>query len=118
MRSIHWLWLAALWFATLFAVGMALWPHPPAMDVGDKYQHMTAFATLTVLAVIAYPRARLLRIGERLSFLGAMIELAQSIPALHRDCDIHDWLADTAAIVVVLLVVRVWRDRRITVGAP
>ena len=38
------------------------------------------------------------RIGERLSFLGALIEVLQAIPELHRDCDIRDWIADTAAI--------------------
>ena len=31
-----------------------------------------------------------------------MIEVAQSIPALHRDCDILDWAADTGAVMVAL----------------
>lgn len=103
----------AFWIALLFAVTMALLPHPPAVagDLGDKYQHMLAFGTLTILAVAGHPRADLLRIGERLSFLGAMIEVLQSIPALHRDCDIWDWVADTAVIAVVLLVVRLYRRR-------
>ena len=51
------------------------------------------------------------RMGERLSFLGAMIEVTQSIPALHRDCDIMDWVIDTAAILVTL--VAVWAYRQI-----
>ena len=33
---------------------------------------------------------------------GALIEVAQSIPALHRDCDILDWAADTTAVMVAL----------------
>lgn len=96
--------------ATLFAVTMALLPHPPKVPIeGDKYQHMLAFGTLTILSVMAYPKTPLLRIGERLSFLGAMIEVVQSIPGLHRDCDIMDWVADTSVIVGVLVVVAISR---------
>jgi hypothetical protein len=101
----------ALIVATVFALVMALTPKPPISlgEIGDKWQHMAAFATLTALSVAAFPRAPLHRIGERLSFLGAMIEVLQSIPALHRDCDIMDWLADTYVIVCVLVLVRIVR---------
>jgi hypothetical protein len=103
---------AAFWLALVFAVAMALLPHPPVtVSSNDKFQHMLAFGVLTILAVAGYPRAELLRIGERLSFLGALIEVLQSIPRLHRDCDIHDWFADTTVIVVVLLVVAAYRRR-------
>ncbi|MES3151465.1 hypothetical protein [Sphingomonas faeni] len=103
----------ALILAVVFAVTMALLPNPPKMPIdrfGDKFGHMLAFATIALLAALSYPQARLFRIGERLSFLGAMIEVLQSIPSLHRDCDIHDWIADTLAITVVLLIV--WSVRR------
>ena len=99
--------------AVVFAVTMALLPKPPHLPIdqfGDKAQHMLAFATIALLAAFSYPTARLFRIGERLSFLGALIEVLQSIPSLHRDCDIHDWIADTLAITVVLLIV--WAVRR------
>jgi VanZ family protein len=99
--------------AVVFAVTMALLPKPPHMPTdqfGDKFEHMLAFATLALLAALSYPTAKLSRIGERLSFLGALIEVLQSIPSLHRDCDIHDWIADTLAITVVLLIV--WTVRR------
>lgn len=91
----------------IFAVTMACVPHPPSIpgNPGDKFQHMAAFGTLTMLAVMGWPDASLLRIGERLSFVGALIEVVQSIPALRRDCDINDWLADTLVIVVVLTIV-------------
>ena len=100
--------------ATVFAVTMALLPHPPHVmgEAPDKIQHMTAFGTIAILYAAAFPREPLLRIGERLSFLGALIEVFQSIPALHRDCDVMDWVADTAVIVGVLLVVRIVRGRR------
>lgn len=100
-----------LFAAVAFAVTMALLPHPPGLiEVGDKSQHMLAFAVLAVLAAWSYPAASLLRLGERLSFLGALIEVLQAIPALHRDCDIRDWIADTVAISVVLGLI--WSARR------
>ncbi|WP_294190906.1 hypothetical protein [uncultured Sphingomonas sp.] len=106
-------WRILLVAATLFAVTMALLPHPPSVgDVNDKYQHMTAFGTLTILYALAYPATPLLRIGERLSFLGALVEVFQSIPALHRDCDVMDWIADTFIIIVVLAIIAVVRSRR------
>ncbi|MEH3099251.1 hypothetical protein [Sphingomonas adhaesiva] len=100
--------------AIVVAVTMALLPHPPNVmgNVSDKVQHMTAFGTITILYCAAFPRQSLLRIGERLSFLGALIEVFQSIPSIHRDCDVMDWIADTAVIIGVLVVVRIWRGRR------
>lgn len=107
------IWRLILLAALVFAVTMALLPHPPKVPIdSDKYQHMLAFGTLTILSVLAFPQTPLLRIGERLSFLGAMIEVVQSIPALHRDCDIMDWVADTAVIISVLVVVAISRRLR------
>jgi hypothetical protein len=91
---------------------MALLPHPPHLPIdalGDKFEHSLAFIVLTVLACLSYPNADRFRIGERLSFLGAMIEVLQSIPSLHRDCDILDWIADTTAIVITLLILSMIR---------
>ena len=101
------------WFALAFALFMAWVPHPPPVPGNpvDKVQHMLAFGTLTILACAGYPGADLLRTGERLSFVGALIEVVQAIPALHRDCDIRDWAADTLIVAVVLVIVWVWRKR-------
>lgn len=106
--------------ALIFATVMALVPRPPELgaEVGDKVRHMLAFGTLAILAAGGWPRAPLFRIGERLSFLGAMIEVAQSIPALRRDCNIWDWVADTGAILAVLLVVWGWRNTFGSRAAP
>lgn len=92
---------------------MALLPKPPQMlgELRDKYQHMLAFATLAGLAGVAMPRMSLWMIGERLSFLGALIEVFQAIPALHRDCDPVDWIADTVAVVAVLVLFKLLRLR-------
>jgi len=104
MRSIF---LAIFAVALAFTLLMAWLPHPPriAIEESDKFWHVTAFVTLSVLASLAFPNVAPVRIGERLSFLGALIELVQNIPALHRDCDIMDWIADTAAIAVTLVIV-------------
>jgi VanZ family protein len=113
-----WLPPALFYVALLVAVIMATLPHPPQLPGNpvDKLQHIAAFAVLAFLGSAAYPRTPLLRIGERLSLLGVLIEVVQVIPALHRDCDIMDWVADTASIVVVLTLVklgrRAWREYR------
>lgn len=108
------IWLRRVLFAgaLVFTLVMAWLPHPPDVpgNPGDKVQHMAAFLTLSFLAAAAFPEARLPRIGERLSFLGALIEVVQNIPALHRDCDILDWLADTIAIIVALALVQLIRS--------
>ena len=100
----------ALVAAVIFALLMALSPRPP-IDVPmlDKWQHMSAFGMLALPAALGWPEVPLHRIGERRSFLGALVEVFQSIPALHRDCDVMDWLADTCVIVCVLIVVRIVR---------
>jgi hypothetical protein len=92
---------------------MAILPHPPEVpgQPNDKVQHIIAFATLAALGSFAYPRSGFLRLLAGLSLFGAFIELMQAIPALHRDSDILDWFADTAAVAAVLLVVRWLRGR-------
>ena len=104
----------AFWAAAVFAFVMAVLPHPPAMpgEPNDKVQHITAFATLALLGSFAFPRVTLVRMLVSLSLFGALIEAVQAIPALHRDSDILDWLADTAAVIVVLLAVRPFVSRR------
>jgi VanZ family protein len=51
-----------------------------------------------------------LRLLAALSLFGALIEVVQAIPALQRDSDIKDWIADTVAVAVVLVIVW-WRRR-------
>ncbi len=100
----------AFWLCLAGAVTLALMPHPPEIhQLSDKAQHMLAFGTLALLGSFAFPRMSKPRLGERLSFIGALVEVAQSIPMLHRDCDIRDWIADTLAIVVVLVLLHLLR---------
>jgi VanZ family protein len=101
--------------ACLFAVTMALLPKPPKLPtdaLGDKFEHMIAFSTLAFLAALSFPAMPRWRVIERLSFLGALIEVAQSIPALGRDCDIRDWIADTVAVIVMTGLVALVSPKR------
>lgn len=100
------------WAAAAFAFVMAVLPHPPPVpgNPNDKFQHIAAFTTLALLGSFAFPRTARGHLLLRLSLFGAFIELVQAIPALHRDCDPMDWLADTLAAAVILLLIR-WRRR-------
>ena len=92
------------WSSVAFALVMACLPQPVALpgDPSDKLLHIIAFAVLALLAVFAYPRIRLLTILAGLSSFGALIEFVQLIPALNREADWIDWVADTLAAAVVL----------------
>ena len=102
------------WGAAIFAFVMAIIPHPPELpgEPNDKIQHIIAFATLGLLSSWAYVRASIVRLLIGLSLYGAFIEVVQAIPALHRDSDVKDWIADTIACGLVLLIVAWWRSRR------
>ncbi|MGV3512744.1 MAG: hypothetical protein ACO1OX_12170 [Novosphingobium sp.] len=98
----------AFWPALAFAVVMAVLPQPPSLpidDLGDKFAHMLAFFTLSLLAGIGWPKASLVRAALWLSMIGAGIEVVQMIPFLHRDSDWRDWVADSVAILVALVPV-------------
>jgi len=104
----------AFWAAMLVTFALALMPQPPELPgaPSDKVQHILAFTVLALLARVAYPRTPLLRLLAGLSAYGALIELGQMIPALHRYAEMGDWVADTVAAAATLLVVDLWRRRR------
>lgn len=97
---------------------LAVLPNPPQLpgSPSDKIQHVAAFAVLSGLAFAAFPGASSLRRLVWLSGFGALIEVVQAITLLHRDSDIHDWIADTAACVIVLAACEMgrwwWTKRR------
>jgi len=99
------------WAAMIFSFVMAVLPQPPHLpgDPSDKILHILAFGVLAALAPLAYRAAPLLRIGLLLSAFGALIEVVQTIPELHRDAELVDWAADTAALAAMLGLVGLWR---------
>ena len=104
MTFPHRLLVSIFWASFAFAFVMATLPHPPPVlgTMWDKGQHALAFSVLTVFALLAYPETKPIRIGLLLSAFGALIEVVQAIPSLHRDSDYRDWIADTVAIMMVL----------------
>lgn len=105
---------AGFWIALLVAFTAAVVPGQDAPEVlpWDKAQHFLAFYVLAFLAAAAYPRSGLLRIGAALSAFGALIEFVQMIPALHRDAEFFDWLADTVAVLAALAPVSLVSARK------
>jgi len=77
-------------------------------EPSDKVQHIVAFLVLAALGRWAYPKTRKRMLLLGLMAFGALIEIVQAIPQLHRDSDLLDWLADTGAALAVFLVVAVW----------
>ena len=98
----------AFWSAILFSLVMAILPQPPQLPgaPSDKIQHIFAFLVLGALAFFAFPQANRIYLGAGLSLFGALIELVQAIPALHRDSDPIDWIADTVAAAVILIFLK------------
>lgn len=93
-----------IFVAALASILYFAWsPASPDVMGNDKSQHMLAFVVLTVLFRLAFPargcRGALVWMG----LLGALIELVQAIPGLHRDCDILDWFADMGAVLAALV---------------
>jgi hypothetical protein len=99
------------WAATIFAFVMAVIPHPPQLPghPSDKIQHILAFLVLATLGRWAYPKVRKREQLLALAGFGALIEMVQAIPALHRDSDPYDWVADVAAAFTVFVIVWLWR---------
>jgi hypothetical protein len=92
--------VAALVFTCYNAVA------PPAhtlhLTPWDKATHFIAFYALTGLAVAAFPKQNPFAIAALLSAFGALIEMVQGLPMVHRDKDFWDWVADTLAIACAL----------------
>jgi len=97
----------AFWAALLLAFVMAILPQPPQLPGAptDKVQHILAFVVLTILANAGYSKLRPMTLVVALAGFGALIEIVQAIPALHRSSDIMDWLADMAAALITMGIV-------------
>lgn len=110
-RAVDWL-RAAFYLTATFSFVMAVMPQPPRMpgQLTDKVLHVLAFAVLALLAALAFPATFRLKLVVLLSLFGALIEVAQLIPSLHRDSDPVDWIADTISAVIVIGLMTWWRD--------
>jgi hypothetical protein len=105
----------AFFAALLFTFYSAVIPPEHAMQLvpWDKAEHFIAFYALTGLAAAAFPRRHILAIAVLLSAFGALIEIVQGLPIVHRDKDFWDWVADTLAIAAALApMLLVWWRRQ------
>lgn len=92
------------WITLAIVYAVAIMPAAKAPDfhAGDKVNHIVAFLTLTMLGRLAYGEHLVGRLALGLSLFGALIELTQAIPALHRDASVWDWVADSCAVLATL----------------
>lgn len=106
MSPLRRLFVIAFWLATAFAYVQAVLPANEAISLNwwDKLQHMAAFFTLTFLARAAYPRVPVAMLFAALTGFGALIELSQAVPMIHRDAEWGDLLADVIAIAVGMVL--------------
>jgi glucose-6-phosphate-specific signal transduction histidine kinase len=105
----------AFFAALVFTFYSAVIPPQHALQLvpWDKAEHFIAFYVLTFLAAAAFPRLHLLVIAVLLSAFGALIEIVQGLPIVHRDKDFWDWVADTLAIGAALapMLLVWWRQQ-------
>lgn len=99
--------------AAFFAFVMAILPQPPAIpgQPSDKLLHILAFTVLGAVGAFAWPRLAVMGLVVGLAVFGAVIELVQTIPMLHRHGDWVDWLADVGAAAVAATLAR-WVSHR------
>lgn len=62
----------------------------------DKANHALAFAVLTAVSALGWPRLGLRRLAVIMLLGGIVIELIQGLPVIGRDADVWDVAADMA----------------------
>lgn len=84
------------------------------VDVGlpwDKANHCSSFAVLTVVAGCGWARLTVMRMAAVMLAAGIGIELVQGLPAIGRDADVWDVVADMVGFGVGWAVLRLGRRR-------
>ncbi|MDQ8029231.1 MAG: hypothetical protein REJ23_10925 [Brevundimonas sp.] len=89
----------------LFSVLIAWLAFRPSQGVEtglpwDKANHAAAFVVWTILVGLSWPSAGLLRLAALMLGLGIGIELIQGLPAVGRDADVWDVVADMTGFTV------------------
>ncbi len=103
LPSLFWLALTAI--TVLSLIPSAVVPDP--LQFWDKAQHTLAFALLTVLGGLSYPR-HLKVVVLSLLIYGGLIELAQANLTTTRFGDVIDWVADALGIAAGTALHAVW----------
>ena len=106
MNKFHRFLKVLFWISFVAINILALSPAPylPPLEIfnwWDKAQHVIAFATLAVMAVLAYPEALRRRIAFLLIVQGVLIEVLQYFSG-YRYGDWQDALADGVGVLLGL----------------
>ncbi len=93
-----------------FALVVAWFAFRPAAEVDaglpwDKANHALAFMVLTVLAGLGWPRFSAAGLLAIMVVAGVGIELVQGLPAIGRDADAFDVVADAIGTLIGLLII-------------
>ena len=109
MNKFHRFLKVLFWISFVAINILALSPAPylPPLEIfnwWDKAQHSIAFATLAVMAVLAYPEALKRRIAFLLIVQGVLIEVLQYFSG-YRYGDWQDALADGVGVLLGLCLV-------------
>lgn len=99
-----------------FAVVVAWFAFRPAADVAsglpwDKANHAVAFLVLTMLTGLGWPGLHRLWLFALMVVAGIAIELVQGLPAIGRDADVMDVLADAVGAMAGILALWLWSRR-------
>ena len=110
MQSMKRLAALAVWGVVIW---LALRPST-SIDAGlpwDKANHALAFLALTALTAIGWPQLGHLALIVFMVLAGCAIELIQSLPAIGRDADLLDVIADAVGVLLGLIVLAVTARR-------
>jgi len=101
--SLFWTALAIVTILSLIP-GTAV---PGPLQFWDKAQHAMAFALLTVLGCLSYPRHLKILVLSLLVY-GGLIELVQATLTTTRFGDVIDWVADAIGIAAGAALHTLW----------
>lgn len=95
----------AFWLLLGLILALSLMPSEDALTVfaDDKLNHILAFFTLSFMARLLWPRAKLAILFVLLALLGGGIELLQLAMGFGREADWMDFAADIVAIALGML---------------
>lgn len=102
-----------IWAATMSWLAFRPSRHVETGLPWDKLHHAAAFLLLTVLVGRGWPRLGPIALSALMLAAGIGIELIQGLPAIGRDADIWDVVADAVGIALGLVVLRWWATRPI-----
>lgn len=108
----RWRTVLALLLAVVGVAALAPGADAPTLGVGDKLDHLLAFVSLAVTAMLAGPATRRHAAGSGVALLayGALIEVAQTgVPGRHGD--LRDLAVDAAGILLGLALLHGLRRR-------